>query len=178
MGPEVDGIAHILRLGEDVSDDIAAPVIGAGEVGLVFPHPNAAPGKVDGGRLDLILKEHPGNLIRPVTLDSQTEDPAHDSRRFLVDDPAVLVVGNFLIPVYGAVGGAFAGFTLDADSGFLLAAEIAQIPLVHDVQERDELIAGLVVAVYVVGDGDEVYPVLPEHDLRIKAGLQVVPADS
>lgn len=27
MGTEVDGIAHILRFGEDVSDDISAPVI-------------------------------------------------------------------------------------------------------------------------------------------------------
>ena len=171
MGPEVDGIAHILRLSQDVSDNIAAPVIGTRKILFVFPHPDAASGKVDGGCFHLIIEQHTGDLIRPIALNGQPEDPANDRRRFLVDDPLMPVIRVLLIPVDGAVGGSLAGFALNADRCFLFAAQITQIPLVHDIQERDEFVAGLIVGIYVVGDGDEVYPVLPEENFRVEAGL-------
>ena len=86
----------------------------------------------------------------------------------------VFVLRVFLVAIDGAVGGGLAGFTLDTDGGFLLAAQVAQIPLVHDVEEGGKLITVLVIAVHAVGDGDKVDAVLSEKHLCVKAGLQIV----
>ena len=86
----------------------------------------------------------------------------------------VFVLRVFLVTVNGTVGGGLAGFPFDTNSGFLLAAQVAQIPFVHDVEEGGKFIAVLVVAVHAVGDGNEVDAVLPKEYLRIKAGLQIV----
>ena len=86
----------------------------------------------------------------------------------------VFVFRVFPVAVNGTVGSRLAGFTLDADGGFLLAAQVAQIPLVHDVEEGGKLIAVLVVAVHAVGDGHKVNAALPEEHLRVKSGLQIV----
>ena len=86
----------------------------------------------------------------------------------------VFVLRVFLVAVNGTVGGGLAGFSLDPDGGFLLTAQIAQIPLVHNVEEGGKLVAVLVVAVHAVGDGNKVDVVLPEECLRIEAGLQIV----
>ena len=43
----------------------------------------------------------------------------------------VFVFRVFLVTVNGTVGGGLAGLALDADGGFLLAAQVAQIPFVE-----------------------------------------------
>ena len=86
----------------------------------------------------------------------------------------VFVFRVFLVTVNGTVGGGLAGLALDADGGFLLAAQVAQIPFVHDVEEGGKFIAVLVITVHAVGDGNKVDAVLPEEYLRVKSGLQIV----
>ena len=54
---------------------------------------------------------------------------------------------------------------------------VAQIPLAHEIQKRRKFAAFLFVAVNVVGDSNKMNPILPEHDLGIKAGLQVITTD-
>ena len=54
---------HILRLGENLSHDIAAPVIGIGKFLFAFPDALALFTKVHGRRLHLILKENTGNIV-------------------------------------------------------------------------------------------------------------------
>ena len=54
---------HILRLGEDLSHDIAAPVIGIGKFLFAFPDALALLAEVHGRRLHLILKKNTGNIV-------------------------------------------------------------------------------------------------------------------
>ena len=86
----------------------------------------------------------------------------------------VFVFRVFPVAIDSAVGGGLAGFSLDTDGSFLLAAQVAQIPLVHNVEEGGKFVAVLVIAVHTVGDGNKVNAVLPEEYLRVKSGLQIV----
>ena len=174
MGAEIHRMPHILRLGEDLSHDIAAPVIGIGKFLFAFPDALALLAEVHGGRFHLILKENTGNVVGAFALNGQSENAPYHGSGFLVDQPMVFVFRVFLVAVDGAVGGRLAGFSLDADGGFLLAAQVTQIPLVHNVEEGGKLIAVLVIAVHAVGDGNKVDTVLPEEHLRVKSGLQIV----
>jgi len=54
---------------------------------------------------------------------------------------------------------------------------VPEIPFAHDIDERRKLAAVLVVAVNIVGDGNKMNPMLPEHYLRVEAGFQIIPAD-
>lgn len=63
-----------------------------------------------------------------------------------------LSLGIFLVAINGTVGSRLAGFAFHTDRCVLLAAHITKIPLVHNVEERDKLIAVLIVAVHVVGN--------------------------
>ena len=47
----------------------------------------------------------------------------------------------------------------------------------HDIQKRRKFAAFLFIAINVVGDSNKMNPILPEHDLGIKAGLQVITTD-
>ena len=174
VGTEIHRMPHILRLGEDLSHDIAAPVIRVGKFLFAFPDALALLAEVHGRRLHLILKEDAGNIVGAFALNGQTEDTPHHGGSFFVDQPMVFVFRVFLVAIDSTVGSGLAGFALDADGGFLLAAQVAQIPLVHDIEEGGKLIAVLVVAVHAVGNGDKVDAVLPEEYLRVKAGLQIV----
>ena len=165
---------HILRLGEDLSHDIAAPVIGIGKFLFAFPDALVLLAEVDRRGVDLVIEQNAGDVIGTFALDGQSENTPHHGSRFLVDQPVVFVLRIFLVAVNGAVGGGLAGFPLDTDGGFLLAAQVAQIPFVHDVEEGGKLIAVLVVTVHAVDDGDKVNTVLPEEYLRVKASLQIV----
>ena len=64
---------------------------------------------------------------------------ARIGRRFVIDQPVVFVVGVFLVTVDSAVGGRLAGLPLNPDGGSLLAAQVPQIPLAHDVDKGSEL---------------------------------------
>ena len=174
VGAKIHRMPHILRLGEDLSHDIAAPVIGIGKFLFAFPDTLALLTEVHSRRFHLILKENTGNIVGPFALDGQSENAPHHGGSFLVDQPMVFVLRVFLVTVNGTVGGGLAGLSLDADGGFLLAAQVAQIPLVHDVEEGGKFIAVLVIAVHAVGDGNKVNAVLPEEYLRVKSGLQIV----
>ena len=174
VGAKIHRMPHILRLGEDLSHDIAAPVIGIGKFLFAFPDTLALLTEVHSRRFHLILKENTGNIVGSFALDGQSENAAHHGGGFLVDQPMVFVFRVFPVAIDSTVGGRLAGFSLDPDGGFLLAAQVAQIPFVHDVEEGGKLVAVLVIAVHAVGDGDKVNAVLPEEFLRVKPGLQIV----
>ena len=88
----------------------------------------------------------------------------------------IFVLRVLLIAIDGAVGSGLAGFPFDANGGFLLAAQVAKIPFVHDVEEGRKFVAVLVVAVHAVGNRHKVDTMLPEEHLRVKTGLQVITA--
>ncbi len=177
MRSEVDRVPHIFRLGQDLSDYKVAPRIGPGDLLLAFPWAASLPRQISGRAFHLIPIQDIRNVAEAVPLNAQLIDPAHHRRRFLVDQPVVFILRVLPVAVDGGRRGGFPGLPLDPNSRLLLAAQIPEIPFAHDVDERRELAAGLVVAVDVVGDGDEVDIVLPEKDFSIKAGLEVVPPD-
>ena len=174
VGTEIHRMPHILRLGQNLPDDVAAPVIRIGELLLAFPDAFVLLAEVDRRRIDLIVKQDTGNIIRAFALDGQLKDASHHGSRFLVNQPVVFILWVFLIAIDGAVGGGLAGFPFDANGRFLLAAQVAQIPLVHDIEEGRKFVAVLVVAVHAVGDSHKVDAMLSEEHLRVKACLQVI----
>ena len=108
------------------------------------------------------------NLRRPHAVHAQCKNLLDNGGSFFIHDPPLLVLRVFLVTVNGTVGGGLAGFSLDADGGFLLAAQVAQIPLVHDVEEGGKLVAVLVIAVHAVGNRHKVNMMLTEEYLRVK----------
>ena len=59
-----------------------------------------------------------------------------------------------------------------------IARRSRMMHVLHDIQKRRELADTLVRTVHTVAYGYEADAVLPEHDLGIKAGLQVVAPDA
>ena len=64
------------------------------------------------------------------------------------------------------------------EDGFDLLAGIPGIPLVHDIQERSELVLGRTVAVHIVIDGDKPHAFFRKEDLGVETDLKIIPADS
>ena len=83
-----------------------------------------------------------------------------------------------LIAVDDAVGGRLARFALDTNGCFLLAAQISQIPFVHDIEKRSKFVAVLVAAVHIIRNCNKPDTMLTEEHLRIKAGLQIITANA
>ena len=169
---------HIFGFGKDAPDNITTPVIRVGKFLLAFPNALVLFAKVNGRRFYLIVIENTGNIIRAFALNGQTEYPADNLCRFLVDIPTVLVTRLFLVAIDGTVGSGLTRFAFYTDGSALFAAQITKIPLVHDIEERCKLIAVLVIAVHAVGNRNKVNSMLTEEYLRVKTGLQIISADS
>ena len=176
-GTEIDGVPHILRLGQHGTDREAVPVIGAAGVHGVLPAASAVAGQIIGGALHLFLCEYLGDLMGAVPLHRKQEDPPHHSGGFLVHQPVVLVLRVFFVAIDGVVGGGLACLPLNTVCCRNLFGLVTQIPFVHDIEKGSKLAAVLFLAVNVIGDSNKMNPILPEHYLGVKAGLQVVSAD-
>ena len=183
-GTEVHRMPHIFRPLQQGADGVAVPVIGA----VLVQHGCAALfallfllrpllGEIVAGTLHLLGGEHFGNLIGSVPLHGQPENAPHHGGGFLIHQPVVFVLRVFLVAVDGAVGCGLARLALHPVGRRNLFGLVAQIPLVHDIQKRRKFAAFLFVAVNIVGNSNKMNPVLPEHDLGIKAGLQVITTD-
>ena len=168
---------HILRLGQHGTDREAVPVIGAAGVHGVLPAASAVASQIIGGALHLFLCEYLGDLMGAVPLHRKPEDPPHHSGGFLVHQPVVFVLWVFFVAIDGVVGGGLARLALDTVCCRNLFGLVTQIPFVHDIEKGRKLAAVLFLAVNVIGDSNKMNPILPEHYLGIKAGLQVISAD-
>ena len=176
-GTEIHGVPHILRLGQHGTDREAVPVIGAAGVHGVLSAASAVAGQIIGGALHLFLCEYLGNLMGAMPLHRKPEDPPHHSGGFLVHQPVVFVLWVFFVAIDGVVGGGLARLALDTVCCRNLFGLVTQIPFVHDIEKGSKLAAVLFLAVNVIGDSNKMNPILPEHYLGIKAGLQVISAD-
>ena len=174
---EIDGMPHILRFLQHGADRKAVPVIGAAGVHGVLPAASAVAGQIIGGALHLFLCEYLGNLIGAMPLHRKQEDSPHHSGGFLVHQPVVLVLRVFFVAIDGIVGGGLACLAFDTVCCRNLFGLVTQIPFVHNIEKGRKLTAVLFLAVDVIGDSYKMNPILPEHYLGVKAGLQVVSAD-
>ena len=75
------------------------------------------------------------------------------------------------------IAGVFALVALCPIDGADLLACITSVKIVHDIEKGRKLAAVLFLAVNVIGDSNKMNPILPEHYLGVKAGLQVISAD-
>ena len=112
-----------------------------------------------------------------VPLHCKPEDPPHHGGGFLVHQPVVFVLRVFFVAIDGVVGGGLARLSLDTVCCRNLFGLVTQIPFVHNIEKGSKLAAVLFLAVNVIGDSYKMNPILPEHYLGVKAGLQVVSAD-
>ena len=168
---------HILRFLQHGADRKAVPVIGAAGVHGVLPAASAVACQIIGGALHLFLCEYLGNLMGAVPLHCKPEDPPHHGGGFLVHQPVVFVLRVFFVAIDGVVGGGLARLSLDTVCCRNLFGLVTQIPFVHNIEKGSKLAAVLFLAVNVIGDSYKMNPILPEHYLGVKAGLQVVSAD-
>ena len=174
---ETDGMPHILRFLQHGADRKAVPVIGAAGVHGVLPAASAVACQIIGGALHLFPCEYLGNLMGAVPLHRKPEDPPHHGGGFLVHQPVVLVLRVFFVAIDGVVGGGLARLALDTVCCRNLFGLVTQIPFIHDIEKGRKLATVLFLAVDVIGDSNKMNPILPEHYLGVKAGLQVVSAD-
>ena len=174
MGTKVDRMAHVLRFRQYPSHNEVAPGIGTVDVFLAFPGATSLPCQISRWGLYLIPVQNVGNIAQAVPFNSQLVDTPHNCRRFLVNQPMILVVGVFSVAVNSLIGGRLARFTFDPDGSALFPAQIAQVPLGHDIDKRGKLTRAGIVAVNAVPDGNEVDTVAFENNLCVKARLEII----
>ena len=176
-GLEIDGMPHVLHAGENVAHRRTPPAVGIFK--LVVPAvANTLCGKVGRRAKYLFLGQNIRDLIHALAVNDHAEDAAHNRGGFLVDDPALLVLRVFQIPVNRVVAGVFAFVALRPIDGADLLGGITSVKIVHDIEERREIILGLIGAVHAVVDGNKANAVLWEGDLRIEAHTEVITTHS
>ena len=164
---------HILHTGENVAHRRTPPAVGIFKL-VVSAVSYTLCGKVGRRAKHLFLGQNIRDLIHALAVNDHTEDTPHNSGSFLVNDPALLVLRVFQIPVDGVVAGVFALVALRPIDGADLLGGITSVKIVHDVQKGSEIILGLIGAVHAVVDGNEANAVLRECDLRIEAHTEIV----
>ena len=172
-GLEIDGMPHILHTGENVAHRRTPPAVRIFKL-VVSAVAHAFCGKVGRRAKHLFLGQNIRDLIHALAVNDHAEDAAHNGGSFLVDDPALLVLRIFQIPVDGMIAGMFALVALRPVDGADLLGGITSVKIVHDVQKGSEIILGLIGAVHAVVDGNEANAVLREGDLRIEAHTEVI----
>ncbi len=171
-GFEIDGMPHVLHAGENVAHRRTPPAVGIFKL-AVSAIASALCGKIGGRAKHLFLGQNIRDLAHTLAVNDHVEDAAHNRGGFLVDDPALLVLRVFQIPVDGMVAGVFALVALCPVDGADLLACITSVKIVHDIEKRREVVFGLIGTVHAVVDGDETNAVLREGDLRIEAHTEV-----
>ena len=89
----------------------------------------------------------------------------------------VFVLRVFFVAIDGVIGDRLSRLALHTVCCRNLFGLVTQIPFVHDIEKGRKLAAVLFLAVNVIGDSYKMNPILPEHYLGVKAGLQVISAD-
>ena len=87
----------------------------------------------------LLLLHDPCNGVLAVAVQIQLKNLPDDRCGLRVDDPALLVLRVFHIAVWG-LGERLAGIALDLIADAPLFADIAGIPLVHDILDGDKIV--------------------------------------
>jgi len=164
---------HVLHAGENVTHRCTPPAVGIFKL-AVSAVSHALCGKIGRRAKHLFLGQNIRDLIHALTVNDHTKDAAHNSSSFLVNDPALLVLRVFQIPVDRMIAGVFALVALRPIDGADLLACITSVKIVHDIEKRREIILGLIGAVHAIVDGNEANTVLREGDLRIEAHTEVI----
>src|SRR5699024_1897795 len=163
-GLEIDGVAQVLPLLQDVHNGGRSPAVGVFDrLRPVYSFVKA--GQMDSGDFNLCLGQQLGDLIGAVALHRQGKDTAYYFGGFFVHKP----VFPFFVPqiaVNNGAGQVLAAHALGLEHGADFPAGIAGVKLVHDVAEGRKIIITFQ-TVHTVVDGDQPDTALPQnlHDL-------------
>ena len=164
---------HVLHAGKNIAHRRTPPAVGVFK--LVVPAvARALCGKVGRRAKHLFLGQNIRDLIHALAVNDHAEDAAYNGGSFLVDNPALLVLRVFQIPVDGVIAGVFALIALCPIDGADLLACITSVKIVHDIEKGCKVVFRLIGAVHAVIDGNEANAVLREGDLRIEAHTEIV----
>ena len=122
---------------------------------------------------DIVLFKLGGNLLCSEPLQSHAVNAAHNLGCLVIHDPMLRII-RVLDVTIGRLAHRLTGIALDLIADAPLFADIAGIPLVHDIEKGRKVVFRLVGAVYAVVDGNEANAVLREGDLRIEAHTEVI----
>ena len=114
------------------------------------------------GVQDVVMLQPLGDLRRPQAVHAQGENLLHDSRRFLVHNPAFLVLRVFHVPIGRDGAKVFAGASLGLPGRLDLLAGVLGEHFIEYVSDCGKLTISLY-AVHPVIYGDEVNTILREY---------------
>ncbi len=165
---------HILRFCEHIRNCGSPPGIAFIRIVPALASPLVSLSQVVGGPFYLFRCQNAGDLVRAVSLNRKLENPAHNRRRFLVNQPVSRVVRVLAVAVNDVVRGVLAAHALGPEYGGHFPAAIPNVPLVYDIQKGGELPAALYAAVNTVRDGNKPNTFFPEHNFGIEASLKII----
>ena len=122
----------------------------------------------------LLRCQHFRNGGGAVALTNQTEDFSDNLCGWLVHDEGLLIVRLSLVAIRDRAAASHSVFHSGLEDCLDFVAGVLGVPLVHDVQERREVIVLWGSTVHIVVDGYEPNTLLREKDFCVVANLQVV----
>ena len=169
-GLEIDGVAQVFPLFQDVHNGGRSPAVGVFDrLRPVYSFVKAC--QMDSGDFNLCLGQQLGDLIGAIALHRQGKDAAYHFGGFFVHKPVFpLFVPQ--IAVDNGAGQVLAAHAFGLEHGADFPAGVAGVKLVHNVAERGKIIVAFQ-TVHTVVDGDQPDTALPQnlHDL---ADFQIV----
>lgn len=123
-GLEIDSMPHVFHAGENVAYRRTPPAVGIFKL-AVSTVAHAFCGRVG----HLLLGQNIRDLIHALAVNDHAEDAAHNGGSFLVDNPALIVLRVFQIPVDGMIAGVFALVALCPIDGADLLGGITSVKM-------------------------------------------------
>ena len=109
-----------------------------------------------------------------VALAGQAEDFSDNLCGRLVHDKGLLIARLSLVAVWDRAAAPHSVFHSGLEDRFDFVARVLGVPLVHDIQERSEVVVLRNGTVHVVVDGYEANALFREKNFRVVANLQVI----
>ena len=135
-------------------------------------------GSIGGWNQNLLHRQLLGNGCRSNSLAGQAVNLSDNLSGRFIHKKQLLVLLGPLVAVRDRAAAPHSFLHPGLEYRLDLVAGVLGVPLVHDVQERGEVVVGGLCAVHAVVDGDEADALLGEHNLGVVAHLQVVPPES
>ena len=132
---------------------------------------------IGGGNQHLFFREDFSNRAGAFALVRKLEDVPDYLCGLRVNDKRLLIVFDPVVAIGDAAGTAFPIFHSGVKDGSDFIAGVLGIPLVHDIKERGKIIAGSILTVDSVVDGDEPHILLREHHFGVESNLQIVSSE-
>ena len=131
-------------------------------------------GCISGGNQHFVCCQHFRNGGGAVALTNQTEDFPDNLCGWLVHDEGLLIVRLPLVAIRDRAAASHSVFHPGLEDCFDFVAGVLGVPLVHDIQERREVIVLRGSTVHIVVDGYEPNALFREKDFCVVANLQIV----